>query len=283
MNVDTVLRHGHIITMDPDRRILLDGSIAIGDGRIVDIGPDNEVMTPDGAAVRDLQGALVHPGFVDAHVHVNSQELIRGFAPKHTADWSDLELALWDASSPEMDHFGTLISSMEMVANGTTMFADTGSAFWLEDEVRALDMVGIRGFPGHFLIDGNLEIDADELEDPRFGSMPQSEIDILGVTTEVALERLQRQIEKYPFHSERRVRGVVNLFGSGRNTDELLVRARELADEHRVPMIMHQSWGPEEVSASLDECGKAAHPAPCRPRNPRTGAHACAHDPPRRS
>ena len=254
--VDTVLRHGHIITMDPDRRILVDGSIAIGNGRIVAIGPDDEVTVPDGVAERDLQGALVHPGFVDAHVHVNSQELIRGFAPKDTADWSDLELALWDVRSPEMDHFGTLISSMEMVANGTTMFADTGSAFWLEDEVRALEMVGIRGFPGHFLIDGNLEIDAEELQDPRFGSMPQSEIDILGVTTPVALERLQRQIEDHPFHSERRVRGVVNMFGSGRNTDELLVRARELASEHRVPMIMHQSWGPEEVSASLDEHGK---------------------------
>ncbi len=255
-DAEIVLRHGHIITMDPERRILLDGSIAIGNGRILGIGPDDEIPVSESSMVRDLKGALVHPGFIDAHVHVNSQELIRGFAPKHTADWSDLELALWDANSPEMDYLGTLISSMEMIANGTTMFADTGSAFWLADEVRALEMVGIRGFPGNFLIDGNLEVAAEELEDPRFGSMPQSEIDILGVSTDVALERLQRQIEDYPFNSERRVRGVVNLFGSGRNTDKLLIRARQLADEYRVPMIMHQSWGPEEVSASIEEHGK---------------------------
>ena len=71
--VDVLLRHGQVITMDPPRRILVDGGIAVGNGRILAVGPDRDIGAAyESADERDLKGALVHPGLIDAHVHANS-------------------------------------------------------------------------------------------------------------------------------------------------------------------------------------------------------------------
>ena len=69
-SVDLLLTHGRVITMDSQRRILRDGAIAVDNGRIVAIGPSQEVSrSVRGVEERDLNGSLVHPGFIDAHVH----------------------------------------------------------------------------------------------------------------------------------------------------------------------------------------------------------------------
>ncbi|SVC53959.1 uncharacterized protein METZ01_LOCUS306813, partial [marine metagenome] len=63
--------------MDEERRIFVDGSIAIDDGKIKAIGTDREIETEFSSLnVRDLNGAVVHPGLVDAHVHTG-MDLIR--------------------------------------------------------------------------------------------------------------------------------------------------------------------------------------------------------------
>ena len=71
--VDLLLTHGRVITMDEQRRILRDGAIAVDQGRIVAVGPAHEVSPlVQARETRDLEGALVHPGYVDAHVHPHS-------------------------------------------------------------------------------------------------------------------------------------------------------------------------------------------------------------------
>ena len=250
--VDVLLRHGQVITMDPPRRILVDGGIAVGNGRILAVGPDRDIGAAyESADERDLKGALVHPGLIDAHVHANSQEVIRGFAPKTIADWGVVERALWASRSTEKDYLGALLCSMETVANGTTTFCDTGSSFWLEETARAIEQVGVRGIVGFFLLDANFEVDAELQESPLYGSMPPDEVDILMTPTAAALDRLREQVERFAFRGDGKVRSAVTLFGCGRCSDELLVEARQLARDYDVPMVMHQSWGPEEVDASL--------------------------------
>ena len=46
--MDLLIRHGRVITMDAERRILTDGAIAITDGRITAVGPDSEVAAGSG-------------------------------------------------------------------------------------------------------------------------------------------------------------------------------------------------------------------------------------------
>ena len=48
--------------------------IVLGDGRIQDVGPANQVRRPDGARVIDANGKFIIPGLTDAHVHYYGYE-----------------------------------------------------------------------------------------------------------------------------------------------------------------------------------------------------------------
>ena len=237
-DVDLLLRHGRVITMDAHRRILVDGAIAIRAGRIVAAGPDREVSTRFRAkAVRDLAARIVHPGFVDAHTHMG-MELVRAIAPKTSRKWSMLENAVFSTQTYEQEYLGSLLSCMEMVANGTTTFADTGSSFFLDATAKAIETVGLRGLVGHLICDVPGEVEA------------------IVSPTETCLARLDDQLGRYPFHTDAKVRCAVSVSGMGMCSDRVLVEVRKLAERHRVPMIMHQSWGDDEVQASLARDGR---------------------------
>ena len=253
--VDLLLRHGRVITMDAERRILVDGAVAIGGGRIVAVGPDREVG--EGAAgaareTRDLRGALVHPGLIDAHVHT-ANEIARGFAPKTHMDMGPIDMAMFTSSrGRDIDRLGSLLSSMEMVANGTTAFSDTGSAFHLDDAAGAMETVGIRAVTGHFLFG-----DADLAAANDVRGIGDEEADLLKRPFDECVGLLTDQLERYPFRGPQRVRGAVVMYGCGRSSDELLRRGLALAEQHDAPMIIHQHWGPDEGASSQAAYGRA--------------------------
>ena len=247
---DLLLRHGRIVTMDPERRVLVDGAIAVRGGEIVAAGPDREVAPRFTApAVRELNGALVHPGFVDAHVHMGS-ELIRGFAPKRSGEWGAAKNVLFSAHTPASDYLGALLPCMEMVANGSTLYADTGGSFYLDETIRAIETVGMRGIPGHWV--------ADDATLPRANRhfLCAPEVEPLVASTEECLARLRAQLVRYPFGGGGRVRCAASTSGMGLSSDRLLIEAKQLADEHGTPMIMHIAWDEREVSASLTTHGR---------------------------
>lgn len=236
--VDLLLRHGRMLTMDAERRVLLDGAVAIQAGRIVAVGPDREVAPGvEAAQVRQLAGALVHPGLVDAHVHTGL-DLIRGLLPESSGDWTPVETPFIMARNTENEYLSALLSCMEMVANGATLYADTGSSFNLEATAEAIEQVGMRGIPGYFISD-----------------MP-GEIKGLHSTTDASLTRLTDQLARYPFHDGGRARCTVTLSGMGTASDHLLTEARKIADQQHLPMIMHQSWEEEEVTQAQAQYGK---------------------------
>jgi cytosine/adenosine deaminase-related metal-dependent hydrolase len=79
------------------------------------------------------------------------------------------------------------------------------------------------------------------------------EIEAVFAPTEVCLRRLEDQLARYPFASAGKVRSVVSLNGMGTCSDRLLREAKALADRHRAPMIMHQSWDAGEVRAAWEQ------------------------------
>ena len=233
--VDLLLRHGRVITMDRRRRILVDGAVAVRGGLIAMAGPDREVSAAvDAAAVRDLAGALVHPGLVDAHAHAGSSELSRGLAPKDHADYGAIDERLFASASPETDYLGALLSCMELVRNGVTAYADTGGSFFLEEAVRAVEQVGMRGMPGHVVLDANPSVPGRGASP---GAMSAEEGEMLAAPTRVCVERLEDQLARYPFRGGGRVRGAVTMYGCMRCSDELLAEAHALAGRTGAPMI----------------------------------------------
>jgi len=239
--VDLLLTHGQIITMDRERRILRDGAIAIRAGRIAAVGPVQEMAPAVRASrERDLQGALVHPGFVDAHVHV-IYHLTRGLVPDHyprNRIWEEIELPLIAEITPEEEHLSALLACMEMAMNGTTTFADAGSAFNVDPAAEAVKKVGLRGIVG------------EHLEDVPRG------IPRLYRPTDQCLDRIRTLLERYPRDLDARVWCAVSLAGMGRASDELLRQAKVLADENHVPLTMHQSHDDQEIVDSIQRYGR---------------------------
>ena len=69
---DLILRNGNIVTMDTALPHV--AALAIAGDRIVAVGSDAEIDALAGPATRviDLAGALVLPGFCDAHIHLST-------------------------------------------------------------------------------------------------------------------------------------------------------------------------------------------------------------------
>src|SRR5438477_10586835 len=76
---DLIVRNGYVLTMNAERRIFPRGAVAVRGHTIVAVGDETEVLRRWRATrVIDAGGGIVHPGFIDAHLHVNAQTC-RGF------------------------------------------------------------------------------------------------------------------------------------------------------------------------------------------------------------
>ena len=70
--IDTFIEHGHVFTLDPERRSIPDGAVAIKDGRIVAVGTTADLAPlyrESAKRVIDATKMAVLPGLVDAHAH----------------------------------------------------------------------------------------------------------------------------------------------------------------------------------------------------------------------
>ena len=84
--VDLLIRHGYVITMDDERRIIVDGAVAIAGRRIVALGSDTELASLYTATrTIDAGGAPVHPGLIESHMHASYQTM-RGFIADHVVE-----------------------------------------------------------------------------------------------------------------------------------------------------------------------------------------------------
>ena len=124
---DTLISAEWCIPVEPDGRVLSDYSVAVSDGRIVDILPTREARSKyESGAVADRPGHVLLPGFVNAHTHA-AMTLLRGLADDLPLDrW--LKEAIWPVESrwagAEMVRDGTRHAIAEMLLAGCTCFSD---------------------------------------------------------------------------------------------------------------------------------------------------------------
>ena len=66
---DLIIHNGVIYTLDDENTIV--EALAIKDGKIIDRGPEREIMNKYSASeYLDAKGRAVYPGFFDAHCHL---------------------------------------------------------------------------------------------------------------------------------------------------------------------------------------------------------------------
>ena len=68
--IDLLLTGGTVVTIDPERRIVEDGAVAIEGGRIVEVGQAEDLgQRYQARETIDCRGKAVLPGLIDAHGH----------------------------------------------------------------------------------------------------------------------------------------------------------------------------------------------------------------------
>ncbi|HEX6337165.1 MAG TPA: amidohydrolase family protein [Jiangellaceae bacterium] len=145
MSDRTLIRGGHVLSMDPDIGDLAQGDVLIEDGRIAAVQPSLDAD----AEVIDARGRIVIPGFIDTHRHT-WETAIRSCAPNATLD--DYFVEVLDTFAPlyraEDVHASNLAGSLECLNAGITTLVDWSHINNTPDHpdaaVSALKETGIR-------------------------------------------------------------------------------------------------------------------------------------------
>ena len=156
VSVDLLVTGGTIVTMDPERRVIENGAIAVRGDKIVTIGSADMPLYPKGVVAKqtiDAKGKLIVPGLINGHTHV-PMVLMRGLIDDVTLDdWLRKYIFPAEARNvtEEYVRWGTRLGTAEMLRSGTTTFADM---YYFEDTVaEETKAAGLRGVLGETWID----------------------------------------------------------------------------------------------------------------------------------
>jgi len=159
VSVDLLITGGTIVTMDPSRRVLEDGFIAVRGDEIVAVGSGASAslrFAPKGIDAKlkiDARGKLILPGFINGHTHV-PMTLLRGLRDDVTLEeWLTKFIFPAEAKNvnEEFVRWGTRLAAAEQIRGGVTTFADM---YYFEDAVaEETKAAGMRGVLGETILD----------------------------------------------------------------------------------------------------------------------------------
>lgn len=147
--IDTLIHARWILPIVPRNQLLEHHSIAVRDGRILDILPTESAVkkyTANNTLSRKQH--LIMPGLINTHAHT-PMNLFRGLADDlPLMDW--LQNYIWPAEQKILNHDsvyqGSMMAIAEMIRGGTTCFND--HYFFPNDTARAAIDTGIRACIG---------------------------------------------------------------------------------------------------------------------------------------
>jgi len=156
VSVDLLVKGATIVTMDPDRRIIENGFLAVRGDEIVAVGQNPASTFPKGLSAKetlDAGGKLIIPGLINGHTHM-PMVLMRGLKDDVTLDdWLRKFIFPAEARNVTEDYvrWGSRLALAEMIRSGTTTFADM---YYFEDaEAEETKAAGLRGVLGETWID----------------------------------------------------------------------------------------------------------------------------------
>jgi cytosine/adenosine deaminase-related metal-dependent hydrolase len=223
----TLLRGGHVLTMDAAIGDVFGGDVLIEDDRIAAVGPSLGVSDTE---IIDASSCIVMPGFIDSHRHT-WETVIRGIAPDVTlAGYFTVVLdQLAPAYRPEDVYAGNYLGALEAIDAGVTTLLDwshiNNTPEHSDEAVRALRDAALRAVYCY----GNPNT---SLADWWFNSTLESPEDI-------------RRVRSQYFSSDE---GLITLAmgtrGPGFCTPEVVRHDWALARDLDVPISVHVGMGP---------------------------------------
>jgi len=215
--VDWIWSARYVVTMDPGRRVIENGALALEGDRIVAVGARAEIDRRYQPRQRlDRPDALILPGLINAHAHA-PMSLFRGIADDlRLEEWLEKYIFPAEAKnvSPEFVRWGTRLACLEMLLSGTTTYADM---YYFEDVIAEVTReAGMRGVLGETII-GFPVPDAKTPAD--------------------ALRFTERFIQR--FRNDPLIVPAVAPHALYTNSQETLRACRALANRYQVPLLTH--------------------------------------------
>src|SRR6266542_4916266 len=231
--VDMLVLGGTIVTMDGSRRVIENGAIAIGAGRILAVGPRAELQSQYSAAETiEARDRMIIPGLINGHTHI-PMTLFRGLA-------DDLDLQEWLTKyifpaeaknvTEEFVRVGTRLGLAEMIRGGTTTYCDM---YYFEDAIAdETSKAGMRGVLGETIIDF-----------PVADNKPNTE----------AMAYVERFVSHWKGNSL--IVAAIAPHAPYTVSEEHLKAARAFSDRTGAPIVTHISETKREVDDSLKAKG----------------------------
>ncbi len=154
---DIIIKGGTVITMDPERRIIDKGAVAIKKDKIIAVGSARKILKDQKAhKVIDARGKVIMPGLIDTHGHSgttlakNIADHVSGHANRFLKDH-----ILFRSTTEDYWYTEGKLMALERLKFGTTCFmhmfgfAPRGDEpIYPEVHMRGIAEVGIRSFTG---------------------------------------------------------------------------------------------------------------------------------------
>ena len=227
-----------VLTMDPRRRIIEDGSVVVDGGRISRVGKADDLRGVAAGRVIDATEMVVTPGLVNGHIHVSYAHAVRGVFPDDLGQaYLPTVFSLQSVMTEEEEYWTSLLAITELLKYGTTSLMDPGSTKSLDACMEAYERSGCRIIVGSHVTDR------------------PNPINLPVYRTDEAVTIMEETIERYDGRLDGRVSAWAMPFSSDYCSGELLTAAKGLADRYGTGLTLHQTNSPSSVEAHLREHG----------------------------
>ena len=243
---------GTVITADPERRVFLDGAVAVTGSKIVAVGPRAEVEAAYEGS-RRLGGPrdLVIPGLIDSHNHM-AQALVRGMAFEDLPNITRIYIPAEDVLGDDGIRTSCRVTMANLLRAGVTTTTDTTGTPEHEEAVgeTALEM-GIRCAlaVGQRDRTSRLASNYEQIEGrSEYRDDPAVRADNIA--------HIDEFLTRWKSRGGDRVRPYIHAPSVGSVSDEMFGAARDLAERHDTAMMTHINRDREEIELCVSLFGR---------------------------
>ena len=224
-----LLKNAYVVTMDPNIGVYTRGGVIVEDDRILSVY-SGEAPAGEYDETVNCDGKILMPGLINTHVHT-SQQLGRGLGDDvNLLTWLHDRIWPYESSMTEEDSYiSTLLCCAEQIKAGTTAFAEPGGQF-VSGMARGVAQAGIRGKLANSIMDCGEGLPANWVH-----------------STDEEIARTVEDIKNFHNTADGRVQVWFGLRTIFNNSDELILRSKEMADRYGVGVHMHVAEVKDEV------------------------------------
>jgi atrazine chlorohydrolase/5-methylthioadenosine/S-adenosylhomocysteine deaminase/melamine deaminase len=252
---DIIIKHGSVLTMDKERRIIDDGAVVISGSKIEATGKSKEILGKYRAdTIIDAVDKIVMPGFINVHTHV-IQILLRGglSQDRELYDW------LFNVLYPGLAVYtgedasvATTLYCAEAIRSGITTIVDNEDQGRSDEcavaTIKEFARTGIRAVYAREFFDFNPPHMGKLVEATMSKAPGVKHAQDLFETSEQAIAHTESLMDRFHNSENGRIQVWPAPSIPDTTTEKGLLQALELAKKHDVMVAIHLAEAPLEAN-----------------------------------